>query len=183
MFIGSVLLGIGIIGAGLSSAQRLEVPLNDQWRFYRAEASGAEQSAFDDSGWEAVSVPHTYNALDAQDGGGNYYRGPAWYRKHFTLSAADAGKRVYLFFESVGKKAQVYCNGLPAGTHSGAYAAFCFDITDLVRFGAENVVAVRADNSSSLSIAPLSGDFNQYGGICRPVRALHSIWANIFSPI
>jgi len=170
LFIGSVLLGIGIIGAGLSSAQRLEVPLNDQWRFYRAEASGAEQSAFDDSGWEAVSVPHTYNALDAQDGGSNYYRGPAWYRKHFTLSAADAGKRVYLFFESVGKKAQVYCNGLPAGTHSGAYAAFCFDITDLVRFGAENVVAVRADNSSSLSIAPLSGDFNQYGGICRPVR-------------
>ncbi|HOK65172.1 MAG TPA: glycoside hydrolase family 2 TIM barrel-domain containing protein [Anaerohalosphaeraceae bacterium] len=156
--------------SGFCLADRLEVPLNDSWRFYRADASGAAAPGFDDSSWSVVTVPHTYNALDGQDGGSNYYRGPAWYRKRLTIPADYSGRRVYLYFESVGKKADVYCNGTLVGTHLGAYAAFCYDITSQVIFGAENVIAVRADNSSSIQIAPLSGDFNQYGGICRPVR-------------
>ena len=66
----------------------------------------------------------------------------------------------------------MYCNGIYIGRHEGAYAAFCFDITSAVIFGADNVIAVKADNSSSLGIAPLSGDFTQWGGICRSVRLI-----------
>lgn len=165
-------VGWGVALTGVCAADRLEVPVQDQWRFYRSDVVGAADPGFADSSWSIVTVPHTYNALDGQDGGSNYYRGPAWYRKRLTIPAEYSGKRIYLYFDSVGKKADVYCNGRQVGTHEGAYAAFCFDITEQVLFGAENVIAVRADNSSSLQIAPLSGDFNQYGGICRPVRLI-----------
>jgi len=159
-------------------AQRVEIPINSQWRFayYGSSAgAGAESVSFNDSAWGTVDLPHTWNALDGQDGGSNYARGFGWYRRHITISREYEGKRIYLFFESVGKKADVYCNGQPAGTHLGAYAAFCFDITNLVVLDADNVIAVRADNANTSSVSPLniipqSGDFNQWGGICRTVR-------------
>lgn len=166
----TVVLSVLCLGAN-APAQRSDIPINDQWRFYKADVSGAQNPSFDDAAWQLVNLPHTYNALDTQDGGG-YYRGPAWYRKHLTVSAGDAGKRIYLFFEAVGKAADVYCNGTFVGRHEGAYAAFCYDITDHINFGADNLIAARADNSSSLAIIPLSGDFNQYGGICRTVRMI-----------
>lgn len=116
-------------------------------------------------------MPHTWNALDGEDCG-TYYRDIGWYRKHCTIGSEHLGKRVYLFFESVGISADVYCNGVSIGHHDGAYAAFCFDITSAVIFGADNVIAVKANNSSPFVFAPLSGDFTQWGGICRSVHLL-----------
>jgi beta-galactosidase len=161
-------------------AQRLDMPINDQWRFsyYGSNAgAGSEGISFNDSSWSLVDLPHTWNAFDGQDGGSDYARGFGWYRKHYTLGSQYLGKRVYLFFESVGQKAHVYCNGTLVGNHLGGYAAFCYDITDQVNFGSDNVIAVRADNAStssvsSLNIIPRSGDFNKVGGICRSVRLI-----------
>lgn len=161
-------------------AGRVEKEINNGWTFSYTgadSAEGAQAPGFDDSSWEKVSVPHSWNAKDTQDGIlNNYARGFGWYRKHFNVGKECAGKLVYVFFESVGNKAQVYCNGELVGHHLGAYAAFCCDITSFIKPG-DNVLAVRADNAvesseSSLHIIPLSGDFNRYGGICRGVRLL-----------
>lgn len=166
---------------GWGLADRLDLTdINRQWLFsyYGSDAgAGAEAVDFNDASWDSVDLPHTWNAFDAQNGGGDYERGFGWYRKYYTISSDYSDKRVYLFFEAVGKKADVYYNGTQVGNHLGGYAAFCYDITDYVNFGVENVIAVRADNAntssvSSLNIIPQSGDFNQYGGICRKVHVI-----------
>jgi beta-galactosidase len=151
---------------------RVDTVINNTWKFNKADVANAQLPSFDDTSWITLDLPHTWNALDGEDGGNNYYRGIGWYRKHYTIGSENSGKRVYLFFESVGISADVYCNGTLVGSHLGAYAAFCFDITSAVSFGAENLIAVKANNSSSLNIAPLSGDFTQWGGICRSVHLL-----------
>ncbi len=177
----TILHALLLTAFGSGRADRADIPLNDQWRFSyygKNSGAGAEAVSFNDSSWSIVDLPHTWNALDTQDGiKGNYARGFGWYRKHCAIGSEYAGKRVYLFFEAVGKKAQVYCNGTLVGHHLGGYAAFCYDITDRIHFGSDNVIAVRADNAntssvSSLNIIPHSGDFNQYGGICRPVHLI-----------
>ncbi len=149
-------------------AQRSVIKLDPQWKFLRSDVSDAQISDFDDSSWQTVNVPHTFNALDGQDGG-RYYRGPAWYRKSLDVPAEYNGKCVYLYFDAVGRVADVYCNGQFVGRHMGAYAAFTFDISDYLRYGAVNQLAVKVDNSGEYEIPPISGDFTQWGGICRKV--------------
>src|SRR5580704_4842376 len=116
------------------------------WRFIRQDVPNARDPKFDDSSWQVVSLPHTYNALDGQEGGNKYYRGPAWYRTQFTLVNPIDDKDVFVRFEAVSLKASVYVNGQLAGEHRGGFTAFCFDITRLVHRG-ENLIAVRCDNS------------------------------------
>ncbi len=177
---GLFLLSVLVL-SGYGWANRVDdTSINDQWRFsyYGSSAgTGAEAVGFNDSSWSTVDLPHTWNAFDGQDGGSNYARGFGWYRKHISIGSQYSGKRIYLFLESVGQKAHVYCNGTLVGNHLGGYAAFCYDITDQVNFGADNVIAVRADNAgtssvSSLNIIPRSGDFNKVGGICRKVHVI-----------
>jgi beta-galactosidase len=167
----SFLLSLLLV-TGVWADSRVDTVINSTWKFNKADVANAQLPSFDDSSWITLDLPHTWNALDGEDGGSNYYRGIGWYRKHCTIGSENSGKRIYLFFESVGISADVYCNGTLIGSHLGAYAAFCFDITSAVSFGADNLIAVKANNSSSLNIAPLSGDFTQWGGICRSVRLL-----------
>jgi beta-galactosidase len=175
-----LVLSFFMMSVPICAAGREDSLINDQWRFsYFGNNAGAgtEAISFNDSSWSSLDLPHTWNAFDGQDGGSNYARGFGWYRKHYTIGSQYLGKRVYLFFESVGQKAHVYCNGTLVGNHLGGYAAFCYDITDQVNFGADNVIAVRADNAStssvsSLNIIPRSGDFNKVGGICRSVHVI-----------
>ena len=72
---------------------RHAIPLATDWRFLRADAAGAEAPAFDDRKWARVTVPHTWNAKDGQDGGGDYYRGVGWYRRAVTIPKSEAGRR------------------------------------------------------------------------------------------
>jgi beta-galactosidase len=65
---------------------RQTVDLGEGWRFHRGDADGARNIGHDDSAWERVSVPHTWNAEDGQDGGGDYYRGIGWYRRHVMVA-------------------------------------------------------------------------------------------------
>lgn len=173
LFVGLYSVSLIFMFTNLCPAQRSDTAINERWRFFRDDVTGGQNVSCDDSGWDTVDLPHTYNAFDTIDGG-SYYRGPAWYRKSVSIDSSDSGKRIYLFFEAVGKAADVYCNEIYIGNHKGAYAAFCFDITDAVVFGADNLIAVRTDNSGTdtLDIIPRSGDFNQYGGICRTLRII-----------
>ncbi|WP_326565547.1 glycoside hydrolase family 2 TIM barrel-domain containing protein [Amycolatopsis rhabdoformis] len=148
---------------------RGETDLDAGWRFVRADVPGAEQPGYADSSWTRTSVPHTWNALDGQDGGGNYYRGAGWYRKHVTPAKALAGKRLWLQFDGVNTVADVWVNGVHLGQHRGGYATFRFDATDALKPGRDNVIAVRVDNSAQADVAPLSADYTFFGGIYRDV--------------
>ena len=151
---------------------RSTTPLNDRWTFLRADAAGAEAAAFDDAAWQPVQLPHTWNNLDGQDGGNNYHRGPAWYRRHLPADPAWAGRRVYLRVGAANIDAAVYVNGKQAGTHKGGFAAFCFDVTPLLDTAGDNVVAIRVDNAKDKDVAPLSADFTFFGGLYRGVELI-----------
>ena len=140
------------------------------WKFTKTTVTNAQQPTFDDSAWDNIDIPHTWNALDGQDGGNNYYRGIGWYRKHITVPTSFAGKTVYLKFGGANTSATVYVNGQLVGTHTGGYSAFMFDVTNIVTLGQDNVIAVQVDNSATIICPPLSADFTFFGGITRNVE-------------
>lgn len=107
--------------------------------------------------WQTVTVPHTWNNLDGQDGGNSYYRGAGWYRRTLTLEK-EAGKVYYLEFLGVNSVADVYVNGTHLGRHRGGYTLFRFDATEALQNG-ENTVLVKADNSPFPDVIPLEADF------------------------
>lgn len=166
-------LGDGAVAAEDSPRQdgpRQDTLLDQGWRFVREDVAGAETPQFDDSSWQEVTLPHTWNAQDAQSRP-NYYRGPGWYRRRITLNENDLARINYLRFEGAAIVADVYMNGQKLGQHRGAFGAFCFDATPAQKFG-ENVIAVRVDNTKFPDIAPISGDFAIFGGLYRDVHLL-----------
>lgn len=145
------------------------VELDGEWKFGGKELSANAAIAADRTGWETVTIPHTWNDKDGEDGGNNYLRTAYWYHKEFTLDSNYSGKRVFIEFLGANTKTDLYVNGTKVGaTHKGGYTTFRYDITDAVRIGT-NVIDVRVDNTLDQEIAPISGDFNMYGGIYRRV--------------
>ena len=137
-------------------------------------------------GWlcdgEEVCVPHTWNSLDGADGSpegapppergmsisaDSYLRKAARYSRR--LPDPMPGMRQFVRFEAVSRKADVYVNGSFAGRHVGAFTAFAFEVTDLLR-PADNVIEVVADNRWDADVAPLSADYTLFGGIYRGVE-------------
>jgi beta-galactosidase len=158
------------------SFPRIEIPLNENWKFNKGNIPKASSIKFDDLNWETVSLPHTWNNMDGQDGG-DYYRGPAWYRNSFSIPNEFKGNKIFIKFGAAGTIAGVYINGKFAGEHKGGFAAFIFDITELLNYGGENVIAVKVDNtyyknSAAFSITPLEGDFTKDGGLYRKVNLI-----------
>ncbi|MDS1031409.1 glycoside hydrolase family 2 TIM barrel-domain containing protein [Porphyromonadaceae sp. NP-X] len=144
--------------------------LNDSWMFCKTNQPDFYQMEFNDTSWENILLPHTWNALDGQDGGNDYYRGIGCYRKHIVIPLNYKGKVIYLKFGAANSFATVYLNGQLVGSHTGGYSAFMFDITDKILFDQENIIAVQVDNSSSIICPPLSADFTFYGGLTRNVE-------------
>ena len=153
-------------------ASQRDTKINDGWRFVRSDVKGASDANFIDAAWTPVTLPHTWNARDGQDGGNDYYRGPGWYRRTLAVSSGDLKKRIFLRFDGAATVTQVFINGKPAGEHRGNFAAFCFEITPLLHAGKDNVIAVRVDNAHNDDIPPFSGDFTIFGGIYRDVHLL-----------
>ena len=165
-------LGISLFLASTLShaASRKASALDENWRFQRSDVPGAQNSSFDDSGWQAVRLPHTWNALDGEAGGA-YYRGPAWYRRDITLPRLAAARSRFIEFDGAALSADVWVNGELAGRHRGGYARFRVDVSHLLHAG-HNSLAVRVDNTHQDTIAPLGGDFTIFGGLYRSVRLL-----------
>jgi beta-galactosidase len=158
---------------------RESIPLNDGWRFFQGVQAGGEAPGFNDSSWQQVQVPHTWNRMGeynlTRTAASNNYQGEGWYRLSFTAPQLARGQRAYLQFDGVGSIADVWVNGTKLGRHEGAFSGFRFDVTDAVRPGAANLVAVRADNTKRAKgsvtgeIMPIAGDFFINGGIYRNV--------------
>ncbi len=151
---------------------RQRVDLNSGWRFVRTDVSGAQAPSFDDSAWTAVTVPHTWNAKDGEDGGSDYYRGVGWYRRHYTPPTTFAGKKLWLQFAGANTVTDVWVNGTYLGQHRGGYARFRFDATAALKPGVDNVIAVKVSNAAFADVAPLSADFTFFGGIYRNVSLI-----------
>ncbi|MET7395200.1 glycoside hydrolase family 2 TIM barrel-domain containing protein [Dactylosporangium sp. NPDC005572] len=160
-----------LVGDGMPTG-RQQVGLNADWRFLQGDRPGADGIGFDDAGWTPVSVPHTWNGSDGQDGGADYHRGTGWYRRHYTPAADLAGKRLWLQFDGANSVADVWVNGTHLGQHRGGYARFRFDATGALVPGRDNVIAVRVRNTPDPDVPPLSADYTFFGGIYREVQLL-----------
>ena len=173
--------GVAAADVGSEATQpmsRVVMPLTTGWRFKQASGLGAaEGSQFDDSDWEQVTVPHTWNRIGNEgtqrSPQSNNVRGTGWYRLRFEAPAAARGSRYFLQFDAVGTVADVWLNGHYLGKHAGAFARFRFDASEAINPTGDNLLAVRADNSrpqpgaSTQNVIPLSGDFFMFGGIYR----------------
>ncbi len=115
-----------------------------------------------------VTLPHTWNNKDGQDGGNDYWRGTAEYTKKFARPEAGRDKRVLLDFPAAAMSAEVILNGVCTARHEGGYSAFRVDITDLLED--ENTLTVKVDNSVNNTVYPQKADFTFYGGLYRGVN-------------
>ena len=129
------------------------------WRF--TDMGGSTQE---------VALPHTWNAIDGQDGGNDYRRGTCVYEKTFPRPEFSADERVYLEFQGANASATVELNGQTVGTHDGGYSTFRWDVTDFLQD--ENQLTVHVDNSVNDRVYPQKADFTFYGGIYRDVNLI-----------
>ncbi len=165
-------------GGALSAGPRLIQNFNQSWKFKRADVTGAEATAFDDSSWGNVGLPHSFNLPNFLST--KFYVGYGWYRKHFTVPASWSSKSVAIEFQAAFDQAQIYVNGKQVGQHIGGYNGFSIDITSAIQTG-DNVVAVRLNNNWNAQIPPITGDHIFYGGLYRDVNVvvtdpLHVTW-------
>ncbi len=155
-----------VVHAAPSGDGRQLINIDHGWRFLAADDSHGQDLAIDEKAWQPVDLPHTWNGLDGQDGGNNYRRGAGWYRRHLALDPSFKGRRLYLQFDGASLMADVYVNGVHLGNHKGGFARFRFDATDALHAGADNLIAVRVDNSD-LGFPPAASDFTLFGGLYR----------------
>ena len=156
----------------LPGTGRKAYSMNMAWRFLKGDSEAQVWNKdFDDSAWEVVSLPHGIEYLPVEASGCANYQGLVWYRKHFTPSNELKGKRLFLHFEAIMGKSEVYLNGKLIKKHYGGYLPVIADITDGIEWDSENVIAVKADNSDDPTYPvgkPQSLlDYTYFGGIYR----------------
>ena len=149
--------------------QRVVYTINDGWKFTKGSPFEAQLTGCDDSSWETVNIPHTWNDKDADDETPGFYRGPVWYRKQLFIDKSQEGRQAVIYFEGANQEVRFYLNGRFVGEHKGGYTRFCFDITPHLRYGQENLFAIYVNNVYNPNIPPLSADFTFFGGIYRDV--------------
>ncbi len=153
----------------VQAQQRVVYTINDGWKFTKGSPFEAQLTGCDDSSWETVNIPHTWNDKDADDETPGFYRGPVWYRKQLFIDKSQEGRRAVIYFEGANQEVRFYLNGQFVGEHKGGYTRFCFDITPHLRYGQENLFAIYVNNVYNPNIPPLSADFTFFGGIYRDV--------------
>lgn len=132
---------------------------NSDWEF----------SLHSDDNWEKVTLPHTWNNLDGQDGGNDYYRGKCTYRKTILKKDLPLGEEHYLEINGANLSSVVYLNGEKLKSHDGGYSTYRVRLKDLRD---ENILEVTVDNSPSDRVYPQTADFTFYGGLYRDVRLI-----------
>ena len=143
------------------------ISLNRKWAFSK-EAEAVPTSI--SPKWNFVNLPHSWNGIDGQDGGNDYYRGTAWYAK--ALSRADLPKAEAYFLEIRGanSSADVYLNGTHLAHHDGGYSTWRVDLTPALK--EENILAIAVDNAPNDTVYPQMADFTFYGGLYRDVNLI-----------
>jgi len=155
----------------LEATGRKSFSMNPAWRFHKGAVKGAEKKDFKDSEWAVVNLPNGIEYLPQEASGGINYQGEVWYRKHFTPNADLKGKKLFLHFEAIMGKSKIYVNGKLLKEHFGGYLPAIVDVSNALKWGEDNVIAVWADNSNDPSYPPGKDqevlDFAYFGGIYR----------------
>jgi beta-galactosidase len=128
---------------------------NPGWKFIRKDVPGAQRPGFDDSNWESISTPHTFNDVDSYDhiishsGGDRHaWAGITWYRKHFRLPRGAKRDNVLIVFEGIRQAAKFWLNGHAVGLFQNGVTPCALNLTRYMNFdGKDNVIAVRVNNS------------------------------------
>lgn len=153
---------------------RTVLNFNSDWGFYRGDLVGAEAIDYDDQAFANITIPHTMRLEKKHSNGGrSVYQGIGWYRRYFTVDEKYQGNTINIDFEGVMIDSEIYLNGEKIYTRNGGYVGFSVDITDKVKFGETNVLAVNVSSYDSPDTPPgkpiANLDFHYYGGIYRDV--------------
>ena len=153
------------------------ITLNDNWTFCKdtaAPAANKAQSPAQVSAQtgEKVTLPHTWNAIDGQDGGSDYFRGECTYTRALPALTLKEDEKAYLCFYGVSQTAEVFINGELVTRHEGGYSRFYADVTRFFRMGGSMELTVRVSNAVSDRVYPQAADFTFFGGIYRNVELL-----------
>ena len=139
----------------------------DSWAFLK-NMSEAVNVIPEDA--EQVTLPHTWNATDGQDGGNDYFRGSCCYVKKLAKSELPQQEAYYLEINGANSSADVYVNGKHMAHHDGGYSTWRVNITDQLQ--AENIIAIVVDNVANEKVYPQVADFTFYGGLYRDVNVI-----------
>lgn len=140
---------------------------NTKWAFSKEADSVPERMP---ERWYWVNLPHTWNAIDGQDGGNDLYRGTAFYAKELEKSEFPEADLYYLELCGANSSASVYVNGRKLASHDGGYSTWRVNITDALK--AKNLIVIEVDNSVNDTVYPQHADFTFYGGLYRNVNIL-----------
>ena len=142
------------------------INLNQNWFFAKTPEVPAELPA----DWEAVNVPHCWNAVDGQDGGADYFRGTCQYIKEIVKADLPAADRYFLEINGANSSADVTLNGKKLSHHDGGYSTWRVDLTDALE--ETNLLVISVDNAPNSTVYPQVADFTFYGGLYRNVNLI-----------
>ena len=143
--------------------------INEAWKFSKEDTPESYKASFSDKNWATVSIPHTWNNVDAVDETPGFFRGACWYRRNVFIGDEAKGKNTLINFEGANQVVDLYVNEKWVGRHIGGNTAFTFDITKYLQVGKSNLLAIKVDNSYDENIPPLTADYTFFGGINRPI--------------
>ncbi|MBQ7936429.1 MAG: glycoside hydrolase family 2 protein, partial [Clostridia bacterium] len=139
--------------------------MNAKWAFAK---NVAELPTTVPADWYFVNLPHSWNNIDGQDGGADYFRGTCHYVKELDRMDLPKADRYYLEIRGANSSAEVYLNGKKLASHDGGYSTWRVDITDSLE--AKNLFAIAVDNAPNDRVYPQMADFTFYGGLYRDVN-------------
>ena len=141
--------------------------INHKWAFTK---QATEIPSVIDNKWDFVNLPHSWNALDGQDGGNDYYRGTAIYAKELDKEDLPEAERYYIEIKGANSSADLYVGGKKYAHHDGGYSTWRCDITDAI--GLKTMIVIAVDNAPNTTVYPQVADFTFYGGLYRDVNII-----------
>lgn len=154
LFAYCLLLFLALAATTQAQSLRDRQSWDDHWRFHLGDIPEAREGIFNDSTWRQLALPHDWSIEGRTDpnaptagGGGFFPTGIAWYRRTFVAPTVWIGKCVFVEFEGIAGNAEVTLNGQILATHPNAFTSFVVDLTPQLKYGRDNVLAVRVDNS------------------------------------
>ncbi len=169
-----------------SISRRHIIPLNHKWLYSEKASPAAMQANFNDKTWTKITIPHTNRMLPANGFDEKEYTFVSAYRRHFRLPKELKDHRIFIDFGAVMTAAKVFINDKNLGEYKGGYTPFSFELTNDIKWNADNVLAVKVDSTERKDIPPFGNmvDYLTFGGIYRVVqmRAVPtSFFANVFA--
>ncbi len=143
------------------------VNINRKWAFTKQATSVPAELPMN---WDWVNLPHSWNAIDGQDGDNDFYRGTCYYVKKLLKSDLPETDKYYLEIKGANSSADVYLNGKVLAHHDGGYSTWRVDISNHLQF--ENLLVIAVDNSANDKVYPQFADFTFYGGLYRDVNII-----------